>query len=50
MASGVFILGLRAWLPSNLDAGLAWVASLGVLTVITGAALLLDAKKIHIRL
>ena len=50
MLGGVLTLALRAWVPSSVSAATAWGCSLGVLAVVTGAALVLDWKKVWIRL
>ena len=50
MLGGVLTLALRAWVPVSVGAATAWGCSLGVLAVVTGTALLLDWKKVWIRL
>ncbi len=50
MLGGVLTLGLRAWVPTGISAAAAWAWSLGVLAVVTGVCVLLDWKRIWIRL
>jgi predicted acyltransferase len=47
---GIPTLALRAWVPADIPASVAWVLSLSVLIVVTAAALVLDWRKIWIRL
>jgi predicted acyltransferase len=47
---GIVTLALRAWVPAGIPAAAAWAMSLAVLVVVTAAALVLDWKKIWIRL
>ncbi len=50
MAGGVLTLIARAIIPPDAGALLAWSASLGVLAIITVAAIILDRKGVVIRL
>lgn len=50
MLGGVLTLALRAWVPVDITSAAAWALSLAVLAFVTGVALVLDWKKVWIRL
>lgn len=50
MASGVLILGLRAWLPETSPAAIAWSAVIAVTAAIGAASLVMDRRGLWIRL
>jgi predicted acyltransferase len=50
MAGGILTLGMRAFLPASLAPALAWLASLALLGLMTGLAILLDRKRLYLRL
>jgi predicted acyltransferase len=50
MLGGVLTLGLRAWVPVGIPAWGAWACSLGVLALVTAVCIVLDWKRISIRL
>jgi predicted acyltransferase len=50
MLGGALTLALRAWVSVDVTAAVAWALSLSVLLVVTVGALILDWKRIWIRL
>jgi predicted acyltransferase len=50
MLGGVLTLGLRAWAPRGAPPAAAWGWTLGVLAAVTAACLVLDWKRVWIRL
>lgn len=47
---GILTLALHAWVPAGIPSGATWAWSLSVLVLVTAAALVLDWRKIWIRL
>lgn len=50
MAGGVLTLGLKALAPASSATSLAWGGSFLVLALVAAAALVMDARKIWIKL
>lgn len=50
MLGGILTLAVRAWVPAEAPAPAAWAASLGTLALVTAVALMLDARRVYVRL
>jgi predicted acyltransferase len=50
MLGGILTLAVRAWVPAEATAPAAWAASLGTLALVTAVALILDARRVYVRL